>query len=590
MTMEKVDKQAVLSNQDELIGLIYDAVLMPALWPELLQKINQYISDSAPLPKTNGGASATVNESAHSILVTHFKRAVKIRRKMLCSESISSTLTHVLNQLSVGVVLVKRDATVVMCNSLAEVMIQESSILSLQHRQLQASMVSQTRVLHGLIRDSLVPSVVKFDKDYCGMMNLESLDESAAVWVTSELTEIHSSLQYQEALAAVFIMSETQRSMVSLTSFFEQFDISNAESRLVAALVHDCHTLNGAAEQLCITKHTVRTQMKSILSKSNCNSQVELMKKILMSPAAIFAEPIQELVQLRMNTENEPEHASMRLFDGRRLVWKEFGAAHGEPVIVFHSLTGAHPNYQVACDLGIRLIVPERPGAHGSDPQPGRKIIDWADDVEQLVDHLGIEQFSLLGYSAGGPYALACLDKIPQRIKNLALISSMAAIRSEQDLTGMLPLNHTALRLAYESPDLMVDFMKVVLNELEENPSSYFDNVSGHQPFTDKLFLAEEKVQAHFNYAFQAAAKENIDQLCDEIVLLASGWSVNVDAFQGQVHIWHGLDDPLVPIEMGRRTANMFAHVNRYFLKGEGNYLVYTHWEEILTTLVGSKR
>jgi hypothetical protein len=44
---------------------------------------------------------------------------------------------------------------------------------------------------------------------------------------------------------------------------------------------------------------------------------------------------------------------------------------------------------------GIQLILPERPGYGISDPQPQRKMADWADDVTELADALGLETYSV---------------------------------------------------------------------------------------------------------------------------------------------------------------------------------------------------
>ena len=70
------------------------------------------------------------------------------------------------------------------------------------------------------------------------------------------------------------------------------------------------------------------------------------------------------------------------------------------------------------------MISPDRPGVGRSDPKPGRALLDWPADVSSLADALGIERFALLGWSAGGPYALACAFALPDRVKAVALIAS----------------------------------------------------------------------------------------------------------------------------------------------------------------------
>jgi len=235
--------------------------------------------------------------------------------------------------------------------------------------------------------------------------------------------------------------------------------------------------------------------------------------------------------------------------------------------------------------MGLRLIVPERPGSHGSDPLHGRTFMDWPEDVRQLANFLELDSFALIGFSAGTPYVLSCVDHMPERIDHITLGSCMAPVRFLEDLNGMIPLNHTAMRLAHRSPELLAEFMRVFLNDLEQDPSGYFDSLAKHQPSKDIAVLDHMATKDHFLQSFQAAAKENFQQLCDEIILCASDWPLGLDRYSGSASIWHGHQDPLVPISMGRRIADQLKNPASHFLPDEGNYLVYSHWQEILSEL-----
>jgi pimeloyl-ACP methyl ester carboxylesterase len=52
--------------------------------------------------------------------------------------------------------------------------------------------------------------------------------------------------------------------------------------------------------------------------------------------------------------------------------------------------------------MGVRLISPDRPGIGLSDPQPDRTIRDWADDIADLLDQLGVDRFAVMGWSMVG--------------------------------------------------------------------------------------------------------------------------------------------------------------------------------------------
>jgi pimeloyl-ACP methyl ester carboxylesterase/DNA-binding NarL/FixJ family response regulator len=580
MTQSETGRQSTAPDQDELVGLVYDAVLEPALWPQLLEHMGHYLN---ALPASGDDGMAVLDGQAHDALASHFRRAVKIQQKVSRLESLSQAFSGILNRLPIGVILVRQNAMAIARNQLASDVLDETGHMHFKQGKLQANSIAATRQLHALIRDSFLAQHKQPES-----MSIGPAGGETTVWVTCS-SAIDSRLNAGEALAAVFVHSAKIQRQIPLAAFAEQYHLSRAESRLASVMLNGCHTLNEAAEHLGVSKNTVRSQIKAIFSKTGTGSQTELIKKILTSPSAMIYSPARSvgLSPVRehgRDRRNEPQ--AIHLHDGRRLEWREHGAPDGMPVMVFHSLTGAHPDYSIARAMNIRLIVPERPGAHGSDPLPGRSFLDWPDDVRQLADALDIKRFSLIGFSAGTPYALACASEIRERINGMALVSCMAPVRAEEDLEGMIPLNHTAMRLGHQSPELLAGFMDIFLKDLEQDSSSYFNAVAKHQPDHDHAVLERQEIMDHFLLAFQQAAKENFQQLCDEIILCAADWPLDLSRYSGHVSMWHGQEDPLVPIRMGRRIADELKNPDIHFLANEGNYLVYSHWREILSALV----
>jgi pimeloyl-ACP methyl ester carboxylesterase len=116
------------------------------------------------------------------------------------------------------------------------------------------------------------------------------------------------------------------------------------------------------------------------------------------------------------------------LADGRRLAYAEFGTQQGMPVIYLHGTPGSRLEPLIIGDdvlagAGLRLIAFDRPGLGGSDFLPGRTISGITKDVSQLASHLGLDRFSVLGVSGGGPYAAACAAGLPDRIKAAVIVS-----------------------------------------------------------------------------------------------------------------------------------------------------------------------
>ncbi|GAA6059649.1 hypothetical protein JCM10212_004152 [Sporobolomyces blumeae] len=113
----------------------------------------------------------------------------------------------------------------------------------------------------------------------------------------------------------------------------------------------------------------------------------------------------------RLITLSRPAH------EGLTVSLADVGSSTGHPVVVFLGLGSVR--YLVALydefaeALGLRLICLDRWGIGKTTqiPDAARGFDRWSEVVaEVLEDHLGLEEYSVLAHSAGGPYALSsCL-------------------------------------------------------------------------------------------------------------------------------------------------------------------------------------
>jgi len=123
----------------------------------------------------------------------------------------------------------------------------------------------------------------------------------------------------------------------------------------------------------------------------------------------------------------------VRTLDERVLVVHDTGVVAGasDPVLVWHHgspSTGAllAPVVDAAAERGVRVVSYARPGYGGSTPAPGRDVASAATDVVQVLDALGVGRAFALGYSGGGPHALACAALLGDRVPAVAAVASLA--------------------------------------------------------------------------------------------------------------------------------------------------------------------
>ena len=79
---------------------------------------------------------------------------------------------------------------------------------------------------------------------------------------------------------------------------------------------------------------------------------------------------------------------SINLQDGRILGFAEYGKRDGNPVFYFHGHPGCRFEAGLLAEhaesLNVRIIGVDRPGLGLSTYKPGRKILDWTDDLLEL--------------------------------------------------------------------------------------------------------------------------------------------------------------------------------------------------------------
>ena len=154
-----------------------------------------------------------------------------------------------------------------------------------------------------------------------------------------------------------------------------------------------------------------------------------------------------------LTVKESKEDNVLRLTDGRRLGYAEYGDPDGWPLMFFHGTPGSRVMARFAAsrarEMGVRLIAPERPGFGLSDVQPQRRLLDWVEDIRELADALSLDRFAVAGVSGGGPYVAACAWKMGKRLVAAGIVSGLApADRVRRELSWLHRLSAVLVRRA----------------------------------------------------------------------------------------------------------------------------------------------
>jgi len=108
------------------------------------------------------------------------------------------------------------------------------------------------------------------------------------------------------------------------------------------------------------------------------------------------------------------------------LHYKQFGdPLTKNTIILLHGLLGSMDNWRSQAQLlstNNHIITPDLRN-HGQSPHlSGMRYKDMAEDILHLADHLGLEQFDLLGHSMGGKVAMYLALNYPERLRRLVIV------------------------------------------------------------------------------------------------------------------------------------------------------------------------
>ena len=279
----------------------------------------------------------------------------------------------------------------------------------------------------------------------------------------------------------------------------------------------------------------------------------------------------------------------IRLFDGRALAYAEYGLSDGKPVFFFQGTPSSrlfhHPDESIAVSLGARIITIDRPGFGLSDPKPNRTLLDWPDDVMELADALALEQFAVGGISGGGPYVAACAQKIPHRLTKAGIVSGGGPTDTPVGTEGMSRQRRIGATVARLVPGLLPALLGLMSNP-HRDPDKFFEDIYSQSSDTDQAILARPEIRAMLVENWLEATRPGVDGYAHEARLFSTPWGFQLQDITMLVHLWHGTDDRSTPLTMAYHMWHTIPRCRAKFFPGEGHFLLFDHWEEILATLV----
>ncbi|MFC1893396.1 alpha/beta fold hydrolase [Chloroflexota bacterium] len=293
-----------------------------------------------------------------------------------------------------------------------------------------------------------------------------------------------------------------------------------------------------------------------------------------------------------MKNANSPKDTNfLTLQDGRKLCYAEYGDPEGLPIFVFHG----NPNSRLLWGVipgspflpGVRLIAPDRPGFGRTEFKKGVTTLEnWPNDIVELADSLGIEKLAVFGPSGGGPFALACAWKIPERLTSVGIFASVGPFVPETVEKVAAPVRRM-WENAPRMPGLFRVQMKVFAWLARTFPNLYIKMILAEFSGTDRKNYSRLKLANLLRPDRNEGYRQGgIGTWYD--AMIPTGWTIPLEEIKIEVYLWQGEEDISVPLAMGQYIAEKIPDCEATYIKGVGHFWIFEHLGEMLEKLVPS--
>ncbi|MFZ0099095.1 MAG: LuxR C-terminal-related transcriptional regulator [Gemmobacter sp.] len=369
----------------------------------------------------------------------------------------------------------------------------------------------------------------------------------------------------------------------------EAFGLTAAEVDIVRGITLGL-PLKDIAEQRGRSIETVRTQLRSILAKTETHGQSELVRVVL---------GLMEVTQIPIGAAPQGATGALRPISfqqvkgpgGRRLEFIEFGDPKGAPVLYMHLDYGlirwpAEAERQAAL-RGLRIIVPVRAG-YGRSELHGRgtdHIQGVAEDYAAVLDHLGVEAAAVISLGADLRFALALANQRPGLVTGILGCAAQLPLRSAAQYDRMDKWQRFILANARYAPKVLPFLVQAGFSLARRlGKDKFFMQVNGGSP-ADMETFADPQVREAILLGSDVCLADRMsahEAFTRECISSERDWSALIHAVHVPVQLLQGDQDPQTPVQTIHELMGDYPALKVEFLPNTGQLLFFKEWRQVL--------
>ena len=279
--------------------------------------------------------------------------------------------------------------------------------------------------------------------------------------------------------------------------------------------------------------------------------------------------------------------------DGRSISYTDNGVAGNHALLFHHGTPGGAEIWQSALDeaakLGVRAIAYTKAGYQGSDPANWSNVAEAASDFNELIADLGIEKFVSIGWSGGGPFALA--STFSSKCKGAELVAGVAPY-FEMGTDFLIGLSEAeTIETLDGTAQSQESALTMATKEMENIETEWTDETwqatAEARPEYARFEAEYLKFNAHALPALLNSLVPDITGYANDNHLILIDWGFAVQDVKKPVSIWNGTLDKAVPTGHATWQHERIADSSLHILEGQNHVSIMIETQtEILSSAI----
>lgn len=403
-------------------------------------------------------------------------------------------------------------------------------------------------------------------------------------------------LPSQEGTLVLVVSSELAWPDALGPTMQEAFGLTTAETEIVRSLTEGI-SLRDIAERRGRSPATVKTQLRSILAKTDTHTQADLVRVTLGLMDVVSATETRSR-DTKKRDDRPPRllnigFNSLRRSGNRQVDYLVLGDPNGKPVLYLHfdfGLTRLPASAEThAAQNGIRIIVPVRPGfGHTTNVSDRSSLLTTIiEDTRAVLDQCTVDKCPIVSSGGDSFFAYHLVNAYPERFSAILNASAGFPVTLPAQYERMEKWHRFILANARYAPNVLPFLVKAGFSLAKRiGKRDFLSAVYAKSPADTAVINDPEIIEAMLTGSDICLSDWHSAHAAyaNEVIIKQEDWSGLITDCKVPVHVWYGDEDPQVPPQTMQEFMAGFPDIRYQKLEDAGQLLLFRHWRTILET------